>query len=553
MTSYASLVIRAQTIHTQVPALGLCRVVAISEDRIVAVSPKPHGLDGYIGPNTVVLDEPNSTVLPSFDDTHTHLMFAAMSQFDVPVHLAKNIPSMLDMLCQRAASTPIGEWIMTTANWQEFNLEEQRFPTRQELDNVSTQHPIIVKRGGHNIVANSVALDLAGITDKTVSPEGGVIGRDNDGNLNGLLQDNALTPLFAILPQPSFEESVRGIESASKSYAATGIGCVRDCAVFANQMKLLKAAHDEKRLHVRLRVLIAAIGMTTVAEIESLLDEVEQWRCLDTDPWLQVWGIKFSIDGGIEASATESPYLARPDHGCCGPTDFRGTLTWDPDTLEEAMEMVLHRGWRIGTHAFGDRAVRVLLDVYQSIMKRCPDIPSGSLVIEHGGLAHSDQRARAIRLGIPVTVQHPLLHDAAGIQSQYIGEERESHLFPVRQWIDEGADISAGSDYPVGAYGAMNSVWGLTTRQTVLGVLGPEHAISRQEAIDLHTTRAAKLTKEEQHRGRIRPGFLGDLTVWPSDPLIVQPEELLHLQPSYTIIGGTIVYKNSISQCQYAN
>jgi predicted amidohydrolase YtcJ len=548
LLSHASFLLRASTIHTQTKTTETYHAIAITGDRITAVSTDYHGLDACIGPQTRVIDEHESTILPSFDDTHTHLMFAAMSQFDVPVHLAQDIPTMLDMLRSRAANTPTGEWITTTANWQEYNLKEQRFPTLQELDGVSTAHPILVKRGGHNMVANSVVLKLAGIKTESESPEGGVIGRNNDGSLNGLLQDNALAPIFKISPHPTLQESVAGIEAASKSYAATGIGCVRDCAVFANQMKLLKAARDQDKLHVRMRVLIAALGMTSVAEVERLMDEIEQWRSLDSDKWLRVWGVKFGIDGGIEASATEDPYVARPDHGCCGPTDFCGALTWDPDVLVEAMGVVLRRGWRIGTHAVGDRAVRVLLDVYERLLLTYPELPPGSLVMEHGGLATAEQRARAVRLGIPVTVQHPLLHDAAGIQSEYLGKERECHIFPVRQWIDDGADVSAGSDYPVGAYGAMHSVWGLTTRQTVLGVMGPEHAISVKEAIDLHTKNAAKLTKEDEYRGCILPNFLADLTVWSHDPLTAQTKSLSALLPRYTIVGGKVVHEQEAQE-----
>ncbi|QPC78004.1 hypothetical protein HYE68_008756 [Fusarium pseudograminearum] len=476
--SHASLLLRASTIHTQTKTTETYNAIAINGDRIIAVSTDYHGLEAYVGPHTRVIDEPGSTILPSFDDTHTHLMFAAMSQFDVPVHLAQDIPTMLDMLRSRAANTPAGEWITTTANWQEYNLREQRFPTLQELDGVSTAHPILVKRGGHNMVANSVVLKLAGITTESEPPEGGVISRNKDGSLNGLLQDNALAPIFEISPHPSLQESVAGIEAASKSYAATGIGCVRDCAVFANQMKMLKVARDQEKLHVRMRVLIAALGMTSVAEVERLMDEIEQWRSLDSD------------------IATEDPYVARPDHGCCGPTDFCGILTWDPDVLVEAMAVVLRRGWRIGTHAVGDRAVRVLLDVYERLLRMYPELPPGSLVMEHGGLATAEQRARAVRLGIPVTVQHPLLHDAAGIQSEYLGKERESHLFPVRQWIDDGAQVSAGSDYP-----------------------------------------------EDEYRGCILPNFLADLTIWSHDPLIAQTKSLSALLLKYTIVGGKIVYE----------
>ncbi len=103
--------------------------------------------------------------------------------------------------------------------------------------------------------------------------------------------------------------------------------------------------------------------------------------------------------------------------------------------------------------------------------------------MEHGGLAGPEQRARAVALGIPVTIQQPLLHDTAEVEEGFWGPERVARLFPARGWLDQGAQVSAGSDFPVGQFGAMRSVWGMTTRHTVIGVKGPEHAITYDEAL----------------------------------------------------------------------
>jgi predicted amidohydrolase YtcJ len=163
-------------------------------------------------------------------------------------------------------------------------------------------------------------------------------------------------------------------------------------------------------------------------------------------------------------------------------------------------------------------------------------------VVEHGGLARPEQRARAVRLGVPVTVQHPLLHDVAEVQVQEWGDERVDGLFPLREWLDEGALLTGGSDFPVGSYGAMTSVWGMTTRQTVLGVRGAGHAITREEAVALHTVNAARLLGETESRGSLAPGMLADLTLWRVDPLSCDEEELRTLQPELTLVGGRAVH-----------
>jgi predicted amidohydrolase YtcJ len=529
----ADLLIRAAAVHTLVRGQAPQRAVAVRDDRIAALSADPNGLDTWVTARTAILDLPRATVLPAFDDTHTHLIFAGLSAHDVPVHQARTIAEFLDLIRQRAAITPAGQWIRTTTNWQEFNLAERRMPTAAELDQATDRHPVLVKRGGHNDVVNTYALRLAGITEDTAVPAGGVIGRDADGRLNGRLIDNSLGLVERLLPAEDRAERIDGLRLASGQYAATGIGTVRDCAVSLDDYAILRAARETGALSTRVRALIGAFGLTSAAEVEDLLDAMEDWR-YSADPWLRVWGVKFGLDGGLEAGATEEPYVC--DH------TFSGTLIWEPDALVEAVEAVVRRGWRVGTHAHGDRAVRILLDIYERVLRNNPGLPAGTLVMEHGALVGPEQRARAVAMGVPVTIQQPLLHDTAEVEREFWGPERVAALFPAREWLDQGALVTAGSDYPVGQFGAMRSVWGMTTRQTVIGVQGPEHAITYDEAIALHTTQAARLLGEEHLRGTLTPGRLADLTIWDQDPAGCPSEALRDLKPTQTLLGGRLVH-----------
>ncbi|MEU8617292.1 amidohydrolase [Streptomyces sp. NPDC048623] len=531
--SPADLLIRAAAVHTLEPGQGPQRAIAVRGEHVIALAPTPDGLDHLVGPATEVVDEPGAAVLPAFDDTHTHLIFAAYSVHDVPVHHARTIPEFLDLIRERAATTPPGEWIRTTTNWQELNLLEQRLPTAEELDRATTDHPVLVKRGGHNDVLNSHAMRLAGITTDTPQPEGGIIERDERGRLTGRLIDKAMALAERLLPRPDLEGRIDGLRLASRDYAATGIGTVRDCMVPVEDLDVLRAAREAGALAVRMRALVSGFGARTPAEIDDLLDRMEPWRYAD-DAWLRVWGVKFGIDGGIEAGALDEPYADRP----C----YHGHLLWEPAALADAVDRVVRRGWRVGVHAWGDRGLRTLLDVYETVLQHHPGLPQGTLVIEHGGLARPDQRARAVRLGIPVTVQHPLLHDAAAAQIRAWGADRVSDIFPLREWIDDGALLTAGSDFPVGPYGAMTSVWGMTTRQTVAGAQGPGHAITLDEAVALHTSNAARLLGEHDDRGSLAPGKLADLTLWPTDPMSCPTEHLAVLRPTLTVVGGRAVH-----------
>ncbi|MDA3624612.1 amidohydrolase [Saccharopolyspora sp. WRP15-2] len=531
----ADLLVRCANVRTLVAGEGPRRALAVRGERIAALSADPDGLDELVGPGTTVLDLPGSTVLPAFDDTHTHLISAGDSAHDVAVDGARSIAELLDLIRTRAAKIPAGQWIRTSGHWQELNLVERRFPTADELDRATDQHPVLVLRGVHNQVLNRHALRLCGIDATTPDPEGGSIARDGDGRPTGHLIDG-LALIQPHLPAPDPARKLDGLRLASHDYAATGIGVVRDTNSSLTDLDALAQLRDAGELGCRVRVLLTTMGFTSVRQVEDVLDGMEEWRRRG-DSWLSVWGVKFWMDGGIESGALEHPYC--PAHSPV--PGYTGQLAWDEQVLQDAVEAVVRRGWRVGIHAYGDRGVRTLLDLFERVQARLPELPHGTLVMEHGGLADGEQRRRAVSMGIPVTVQQPLLFDVAAVQAEYWGGERVSHLFPAREWLDAGADVSAGSDFPVGMYGAAHSLYGLTTRQTVDGVRGPEHAITREEAIALHTTAAARLTGESDLRGQLAPGRLADLTIWPEDPCTAAEEELDGLRPSHTILGGAVV------------
>jgi predicted amidohydrolase YtcJ len=508
------------------------RAMAVQGGRIVALTAEPDGVDALIGKDTVVIDDPELTVMPTFDDTHTHLIFAGRAAHDVEVADAKDLAGFLELIRSRAASTPKGQWIRTASNWHEFQLAERRLPTRYELDAAAPDNPVLVKRGGHNDMVNSLALRLANISPDTQPPSGGVIERDAQGEATGRFEDSAIALVERVLPEPGFDEQIEGLRAASDSYAGTGIGTVRDAAVNPNEMALLRAARDHDALAVRVHAMVIVGFAGPKPIMRDFLEQLEAdgTRPGSGDDQLRVWGLKFVMDGGVENGATEEPYANRPD--------YRGDLQWGVDELVDAAGQAVREGWKVGVHAWGDRAVRATLDAFEAILRDRPDTPAGTLVLEHAGLARPDQRARAIRLGIPITVQHPLLYGLAAPLAEYWGQARTADIFPLREWLDEGADLSAGSDYPNAKYGAMVSLWGMTSRQTPLGVLGPEHAIARYEATRLHTADAARLVGDANIRGTLEPGKLADFAAYTVDPLTCPLDELPQLQPVLTVIGG---------------
>jgi predicted amidohydrolase YtcJ len=192
----------------------------------------------------------------------------------------------------------------------------------------------------------------------------------------------------------------------------------------------------------------------------------------------------------------------------------------------------------VATHAVGDRSVRTVLDVYEGALEQSPETPSCSLVIEHAFLSDEEQRERAVRLGIAITVQHALLYtNGAEILASW-GPERAARVMPVRSWLDDGATVAAGTD-AVRPFDPMLNIWGMVTRETKdAGVQGVEEAIDRYTAIELYTSAGTRLTGEAARRGTLQPRRLADFVAYRADPITAAVDELLTLKPVLTVVGG---------------
>ncbi len=458
----ADRVIRAGAIYSMAAARNVYRAIALRDEWIIAVSEDPHGLDGLISACTHVMDEPGITIIPAFDDTHIHFILAAADIGFVQADQAHSIADLVELIWQRAAQTPAGQWIRTSTTWDESNLVERRLPTAVELDQATREHPVWVKRGGHAGVANSLALQLAGITRDTPDPQHGTIKHFPDGTPTGeLLSGPALSLVERLIPPPPFEQQVQDLRQACQVYNSFGIG-----------------------------------------------------------------------------TALDQPYANNPN--------YSGTPFWKTDDLIEVANFAVRRGWRIGIHAVGDRAVRTVLDAYEQVINNNPGLKPGTLVIEHAFLADATQRARASRLGVGITVQQPLLYAQGAALLASWGNERTSQIMPVRGWLEAGAQVSAGTDSPPSSFDPMLAVWGMVTRGTKqVGVQGPEHAIDQYTAIELYTAASAQLNWESERRGTIQPRRLADLVAYRIDPITCPVDQLLGLRPVFTMVGGHAVYDSA--------
>jgi predicted amidohydrolase YtcJ len=538
MTTQTQLdtVVRAQTIYSLAPDRTVQRALAIRGGRVLAASPDPTAFDGDVARGTSVLDVRSLTILPAFFDNHNHLGEASRNNLFVAVGKATSIAEMVELIRRRAAQTPPGEWIQTSNDWHEDRFVEHRLPTAADLDAATTSHPVVARRGGHLAVVNSEALRISGITRDTPDPPGGSLGHTSSGDPDGVLVGGAQYALLRI-PAPALDEQLEQLRIRSEAFAALGLGGVRDPLVSGEDMQLYRMALEHGGLPLRVRAMPLMSPDGSVAERLRRLDALDEWRNFGDDR-IRTWGLKFVMDGGPESGALDAPYANN--------AAFSGQLNWDPSEMEQVVGAAVARGWRVGAHAIGDRAVRVLLDVYEHVLTGNPATPPGRLAIEHAFLANAEQRARAIRLGVAVTVQHPLLYALADSLDHFWGPARTREIMPVRAWLDEGGDLSAGSDYPIGSCAPLETVWGMVTRQTAArGVQGLEQSVDRETAMRLAISGTARLLDESDRCGTLEPGKYADLVAFDADPMTCPIDELRTLRPVFTIVGGRVVTRPS--------
>jgi predicted amidohydrolase YtcJ len=520
-------IIRAGVVHSM--GGEAFRALGLRGTDIVAVSADVAGLEDLARRSTVVVDARDLTFLPAFDDAHEHLMEASRNTMLVPVDRAGSIGEFLGMVHDAADHAAVGEWVVTSMGWHESNLAENRLPSGAELEAAAPHNPVIARRGGHLAVANAAALRAAGVGAATPDPPGGRYGRDADGSLTGVLEGGAVYQVFAHAPDLTRAQLSEGLGRGSSEYASLGVGTIREAMVNLDELLAYQDAADADRLKVRVRPMIRVGSELSVDEAIGFVRGLGV-RSGFGDERVRIWGLKFVLDGGVEGAALETPYADDPTNS--------GHLNWDPAELTRVCTEAVQRGWRIGTHAAGDRAVRTLLDVYEAVVAAVGPLPPWTLVVEHALLSDAAQRERAVRGGFGVTVQHALLWNMGSEMLQRWGPDRTRNVNPLDAWLTAGASLAAGTD-TVRAVNPMINVWGMATRGTKsAGVQGPEHAIPVATALALYTIGSARLNREGDRRGTIAPGKVADLVAYPLDPLAVPPDQLAELTPTLTVVAG---------------
>jgi predicted amidohydrolase YtcJ len=532
--------------------------VAIRGESIVAVADSPAGsvealsvlkssdFKQWVGPNTRVIDLHGQFAMPGFNDAHVHLAGAGYAKFAVNFEGAQSLSEFQQRIRERLKDFQPGEW-MTGRGWDHTLWPEKRFPTREDLDAVATDRPMIFSRmDGHVAVANSRALKIAGITGATPDPPGGHIEHNSKtGEPNGMLEEDAASNLvYRHVPPYSLTQRRRALHAVIDEASKYGVTSMQDNSVtsykgddnFSWQNLLI---YQQMRREGKLKARI-----TEWLPFGLPIEQLEEMRRSGgtTDPWVKTGALKAILDGslGSRTAAMIAPYS--------DDSSTSGILRLDPAEVKAFAIERDRAGFQLAFHAIGDRANRVALDTFEAV--RSANGPRDRRDrVEHAQIVSTQDLPRFGSLDVIASMQPSHLLDDQRWATDRIGPERIKGAYAWRTMEKNGVHLAFGTDFPVESVNPLRGIYSCVTRELPgggpEGGWHPEEKLKMDECLRDYTVGSAYAEFEEARKGTIAPGMLADILVFPSDITQIPARDLLKLPVVMTIAGGRVVYEAS--------
>jgi len=479
-------------------------------------------------------------VLPGLIDPHNHLLATAESLASVNARfpVVADPAGLVDAVAEAAERTPDGRWI------RGFGMDHakypgERLPTRAELDDATSVHPVVVYHvSGHWALVNSAALAARGITDDVSDPPGGSFERDQAGRLTGLCRDTAMDLILPVSVDigchgPNFhteaplDDLIALLGPACREYLRAGLTTVCDPQVTRRELTAYREARSQGTLALR----------TVCMPLSSQIDELEAIGLAGPfgDDWLRIGAMKLYADGtliGGTAWFTE-PYGRH--------REFAGTTYWQPRELAALVSRAHAAGWQVGIHTQGDAAMQMTLDAIGGAMREHPRHDTRHR-IEHCGYPTPPQVERIAELGIIPVNQPSFLFDSGDEFLDRLGE-RAQRLQPIREELEAGVRPVLSSDSFVASLRPLETIANAVRRETREGrQIGADQRMTVEEAVRAHTIDAAVSLRMEGLIGSLEPGKLADVTVIDGDLLSAPAGSIAELPVWLTVLGGGIAH-----------
>ncbi len=533
-TTHADLVIHGGPIYTGASD-GVVEAVAVTNGQISGVGAYS-GLEAMIGDDTRVIDLDGAAMYPGFTDAHAHLFNIGMREMTLNLEGVSSAEELVDIIAAAAVDVAPGETIYGVG-WIETGWPENRFPNRDDLDAVTPDNPVMLFRAdGHALVANSAALNAAGVADDTPDPDGGRIERDANGRATGILIDTAMELVASLIEAPSPEKVKDAYRFGGEVYADYGWTGLHNMSVDPNHVAVIEEMSDNGDLNIRVYNALQPEGL-------SMLEERGPRASLNTR--VVTRAVKLYVDGalGSRGAALFEPYADEPS------TD--GLLMMDRDEARALMDRAILAGVQLCTHAIGDRGNRLVLDWYEETFNANLDAGDLRWRIEHAQILDAADIPRFAKLDVIPSMQPSHAIGDLFFAPARLGPDRLAGAYAWRSLIDAGSIIAGGSDAPVERGDPLIEFYAAVARRGLDGTQTPQwrpqEAVTRAEALQMFTIWPAYASFQENLLGTIEIGKQADFTAFSKDIMTVPESEILAAEPVLTIVAGDILFDGGVA------
>ena len=506
------------------------QAVAIVDGKFFAVGENKE-IQSLATGRTKKIDLGGKTVVPGFIDAHSHPGSSGLAHLrEVDCDL-RSIKAIQDAIHKRASETPKGDWVLGF-KYDDTKTSDGRLVNLNDLDIAAPDHPVRIQhRGGHTLYVNTLAMKMAGVTEGTPDPAGGMFDRDTSTKkLNGRIKESASDAFDKIIPSAYTRDDLHeGVKLISKMMTKTGVTSVHDAYGSPEYLRAYQDAYENGDLSLRIYCLI---GYT---HIEKMIQAGV--RTGVGNEWVRIGAMKMTCDGSISerTARLSQPYIGRP-------ADY-GILVNTEEQLYAYAKKAHDNDWQIGVHANGDVGIDTTLRVYERLQKERPR-RDPRFRIEHCTLINDSLIQRMKTLGVIPTPFSTYVYYHGEKMGEY-GAERLKNMFALRSFLDAGIRATQASDYPPGPFEPMMALQSSVTRTDIKGtVWGANQKVSVDEAIRIGTVHGAYASYEENTKGSIETGKWADLVVVGRDPYKEDPSTLVTIPIERTMAGGKWVYES---------
>jgi predicted amidohydrolase YtcJ len=550
--TFADLVVMHGRIITMDPNDHVVEAMAVSGGRIVQLGSNG-AIQRLVGPETRVIDLAGRAVTPGLIDAHAHVISTGLSElFEIKLSDARRMQDILDRVAQRAATAKPGEWIVGSG-WDEGKLAEHRYPNAAELDRASPNNPVwLSNTTGHFGVANSIALQLAGINAATPAPAAGVIEHGADGQLTGILKEAAMGAMDRVIPPYSAEQRRRAIEHMLPLAHAEGMTGFKDPSISQEDWEAYRSLAADGQLNEYVCVLFYTPPTLNEAQATlRLIRSAQRDVAFLGRATLGVCGAKIFMDGSAIAR-TAWMYEDWNRTATEIDTGNHGVPALDPELYRQQVTLFVDAGVSVGTHAIGDRAIDWVADTYAEALQSNPkrglrlSIIHASTPTDHA-IAVMAELQKRFDSGIPETQAEFLWWLGDGYPTS-LGLTRSPRMIPLHTYLDKAMIWAGGSDTNVAPFPARYGLWASVARETLNGTYG-KTPYGTAQSVDIHaalrsyTIWAARQLFVEKQTGSLERGKSADIAIWDRDPYTISTSQVKDMVCDLTLFQGKVVYE----------